>query len=252
MLSEIMRRSPQSHTLAVLRILVGLTQKEMAEALECSAPTIQAIELGKLKMSERLAELCSLKTGIGLNWLLKNDVTQQPVDVAGRAYTKSTFDDYQAHAGFHQDQYGGALSTVLCRSTNISRLEALILRAYTDDKMPLCAYKLAQAFENLEKEFGVTVKDHIAVRSPLAIPKEEFKAFDLNKLLQIGNLKTTTGKLNFPERTPFEKAISIEANSKWVPVETDVQPNYTITQDGRVMPILPTNNKLPATKPKKT
>jgi len=247
-----MRVSLQSHTLAVLRILVGLTQKEMAEALECSAPTIQAIELGKLKMSDRLAELCSLKTGISLNWLLKNDVNQPPVDVMGRKYTRSTFEEYQAHAGFQQDQFGGALSTVFCRSTNIRRLEALILRAYTDDKMPLCAYKLAQAFENLEQEFGVTVEDHIAVRSPLGIPKEDFKAFDLNKLLQIGNLTMQTGKLTFPKRTPFEKAISIEGNRKWVPAETSVQPNYTITQDGRVFPILPNNKKLRAAKPKKT
>lgn len=246
-----MRVSPRSHTLAVLRILVGLTQKEMAAALECSAPTIQAIELGKLKMSDRLAELCSLKTGISLNWLLKNDVNQPPVDIMGRKYTKSTFEDYQAHAGFQQDQFGGALSTVFCRSTNIGRLEALILRAYTDDKMPLCAYKLAQAFEKLEQEFGVTVQDHITVRSPLGIPKEEFKAFDLNKLLQIGKLEIKTGKLNFPERTPFEKAISIEGNRKWVPAETGVQPNYTITQDGRVFPVLPTNNKRPTSKPKK-
>lgn len=246
-----MRVSNQSHTLAVLRILVGLTQKEMAEALECSTPTIQAIELGKLKLSDRLAELCSLKTGICLKWLQKNDVTQPPVDIVGRAYTKSTFEDYQAHGSFHQDQFGGALSTVFCRSTNIRRLEALILRAYTDDKMPLCAYKLAQAFENLEKEFGVTMEDHIAVRSPMGIPKEEFKEFDLNKLLQIGNLSIKTGILNFPKRTAFEKAISDQANKKWVPIETEIQPNYTITQDGRVFPILPSNNKRSASKPGK-
>jgi transcriptional regulator with XRE-family HTH domain len=247
-----MRVSPRSHTLAVLRILVGLTQKEMAEALECSAPTIQAIELGKLKMSDRLAEVCSLKTGISLDWLLKNDVTQPPVDVMGNAYTKSTFEAYQAHAGFQQDQFGGALSTVFCRSTNISRLEALILRAYTDDKMPLCAYKIAQAFTNLEQEFGVTVQDHIAVGSPLGMPKESFKDFDLNKFLQMGNLRTKSGKLNFPERTRFERAISIEGNRKWVPTESDVQPNYKITQDGRVFPVIATNNKQPKSKPKKT
>ena len=41
-----MRLSPQRHTLAVLRILLNLTQKEMAEIAGCSRPTIQAVELG--------------------------------------------------------------------------------------------------------------------------------------------------------------------------------------------------------------
>ena len=50
-----MRLSPQRHTLAVLRTVIGITQKEMAEILECSTATVQAIELGKLKMSMKLA-----------------------------------------------------------------------------------------------------------------------------------------------------------------------------------------------------
>ena len=57
-----MRLSKQSHTLAVLRILVGLTQKEMAAVLHCSAPTIQAVELNKLKLSEKLAGFASIQT----------------------------------------------------------------------------------------------------------------------------------------------------------------------------------------------
>src|ERR1700690_2561225 len=93
---KIMRRSPQSHTLAVLRILVGLTQKEMAAVLRCSAPTIQAIELGRLKLSEKLAGLASLKTGINLAWLLDNNVTQAPIDTKGKLYTKATFEKVQA------------------------------------------------------------------------------------------------------------------------------------------------------------
>lgn len=54
-MSASMRISPQRHTLAVLRTVIGITQKEMAGILECSVPTVQAIELGKLKMSLKLA-----------------------------------------------------------------------------------------------------------------------------------------------------------------------------------------------------
>jgi len=50
--------------------LLGLGQKEMASLLNCSRPTIQAIELGKLKMSERLAQEAAQATGVSLMWLL--------------------------------------------------------------------------------------------------------------------------------------------------------------------------------------
>ena len=91
-----MRPSPQRHTLAVLRNISGMTQKEMAAILECSTPTIQAVELGRLNLSDKLAGLVSHKTGINLAWLLTNDVNQPPVDVDGAPYTKALFEDYQA------------------------------------------------------------------------------------------------------------------------------------------------------------
>ena len=98
-----MRVSPQSHTLAVLRSLIGLTQKEMAVVLHCSTPTIQAIELGRLKLSEKLAGMVSLKTGINLAWLLKNDVNQPPIDIKGKAYTKETFEQFQSTNAIRKD-----------------------------------------------------------------------------------------------------------------------------------------------------
>ena len=61
---SLMRPSPQRHTLAVLRTLIGLTQKEMAQLLDCSTPTIQAIELGKLKLSLDLAQRVQFQTGV--------------------------------------------------------------------------------------------------------------------------------------------------------------------------------------------
>jgi transcriptional regulator with XRE-family HTH domain len=159
-----MRVSAQSHTLAVLRILLGLTQKEMAAVLHCSAPTIQAIELDKLKLSEKLAGLASLKTGINLAWLLKNDVTQPPIDIKGKAYTKETFEQFQSTNAIRKDPPMENEIAGFCRNQISVRLHALLLRAYRNDDTDLCVYKLSKAFDDLEKQFGVTNDDRKAIR----------------------------------------------------------------------------------------
>jgi uncharacterized lipoprotein NlpE involved in copper resistance len=49
---------------------------------------------------------------------------------------------------------------------NVRRLCAIQFRAYKKDDSALCAYKLAKAFDELEKHFGVTEEDHVAVKMP--------------------------------------------------------------------------------------
>ena len=46
--------------------------------MEKSTATIQAIELGKLKLSEELAIKISLETGVSAKWLLAGDVGAKP------------------------------------------------------------------------------------------------------------------------------------------------------------------------------
>src|SRR5213082_2643402 len=91
-----MRPSPQRHTLAVLRTLIGFTQKEMAAILGCSVPTIQAVELGKLKLSTDLAQRVHFQTGVSPEWLLATDVSKPPVSSHGKPYTKALFEEMQA------------------------------------------------------------------------------------------------------------------------------------------------------------
>jgi transcriptional regulator with XRE-family HTH domain len=170
-----MRISSQSHTLAVLRILAGLTQKEMAEILSCSAPTIQAIELGRLNLSEKLAGYASLKTGINLAWLLNNDVAQPPVDIKGQPYTKATFEHFQAIAEIKKDPQMESEVALFCRDQIVGRLHALLLRAYLNNDTDLCAYKLSKAFDDLEKQFQVTSADRKAVSPAKHAPELKTK-----------------------------------------------------------------------------
>jgi transcriptional regulator with XRE-family HTH domain len=87
-----MRPSPLRHPLAVLRQIIGLGQKQLAEHVGKSTPTIQAIELGKLKLSETLAARIEEETGVSAGWLLNGDVDRPIEHRSGAAYHK---DDYE-------------------------------------------------------------------------------------------------------------------------------------------------------------
>jgi transcriptional regulator with XRE-family HTH domain len=73
-----MRPSPLRHPLAILRTTIGLTQKEMAGLVHRAARTIQAVELGKLPLSEDLAMLIAQATGVDAGWLLENNPAAAP------------------------------------------------------------------------------------------------------------------------------------------------------------------------------
>lgn len=159
-----MRISPQRHTLAVLRLTIGLTQKEMAALVGCSRPTIQEIELGKgLKLSESLAEKIRQATGIGLKWLLSGDPSQPAVADNGEPYTKETFERWRARLKF-PSYY---LPPVLVIDNELEWFNAVLamtLTALRADKFQLFAYKLTVALRKLLEDFPVA-KDFHAIAS---------------------------------------------------------------------------------------
>ena len=237
-----MRISPQRHTLAVLRNISGLTQKEMASILECSTPTVQAIELGKLNLSEKLAGLVSHKTGINLAWLLTNDVTQPPVDAEGTPYTKELFEKYQAIGQLQKHAALGSLQALHSLTTNIRRLCAIQLRAFKKDDSALCAYKLAKAFDELEKHFGVTEDDHVAVK----MPESDKIAKEIKKLPQLASGYLLEGFLTSMrlESEKKEKAnkypFNVSGKYVW---ETDGQIHYTPEDEPQTKPAAPASKR---------
>jgi len=73
-----MRRSPLRHPVAILRTLLGLTQKELADLAGRAARTIQAVELGTLPLSGDLALALAEATGIDVGWLLEGNPDAPP------------------------------------------------------------------------------------------------------------------------------------------------------------------------------
>jgi len=93
-----MKPSPLKHTLAILRHAIGpdMTQKEMARLVKRSPVTIQKIELLKLPLAESLGLEIAYRTGVKVDWLMKNDINAPIVDSDLQPYTRETFERRQA------------------------------------------------------------------------------------------------------------------------------------------------------------
>ena len=179
-----MRLSPQRHTLAVLRTIIGITQKEMAGILECSVPTVQAVELGKLKLSMDLAQRVHFQTGVSTEWLLADDVSQRPVSEQGEPYTKPVFEERQAALLSPKKSGTGALAELWqirgMFIKNVKVLSILYTEAYKRGKVPTVFYKLLMSTKELfEKEIG----EHADIAEKLkALTYSEIGPVDLFEL----------------------------------------------------------------------
>ncbi|MGD0539666.1 MAG: helix-turn-helix transcriptional regulator [Verrucomicrobiota bacterium] len=181
-----MRVSLQRHPLAVLRTLIGFTQKEMAQILECSTATVQAVELGKLKLSMDLAQRVHFQTAVSTEWLLADDVSQPPVSGQGTPYTKALFEEMQA-ALLSPKKSGTDALAELWRIRgmfikNVKLLGILYTEAYKRGKVPIVFYKgIMLTKELFEKEIGQD--EHIAEKLK-ALTYSELGPVDLFELTE--------------------------------------------------------------------
>lgn len=163
-----MRLSPQRHTLAVLRVLIGLTQKELANLLKRSVVTIQKIELGKLPLGADLADEIAGQCDVDLQWLLENDVSKPPLDVWRQPYTKSTFEKRQAFLQAKCDGEDPAWAKFGIWA-QVTEYLAIAGSAAKKNQFQLFNYKLRKAFNGLKAEFGFDFD----IASPFDNPPEK-------------------------------------------------------------------------------
>lgn len=149
------------HPLATLRRLICLKQKEMADLIGCSLPTVQAIEYGKLKLSDKLATLISQKTGVDSFSLRAGLAAASLVglrDHDGKPYTRKTYEHHQALLfAPAQDSIGVQTDLALARSCfhhAIERLAILFTKALREKAVIMCNYKVGCATEEVLAESG--------------------------------------------------------------------------------------------------
>lgn len=152
------------HNLAKLRAILEMTQPELAKLLNCSVPTIKAIEgnKGRLDLSHALAERAEYQTGVSIDWLLRNDSSEQPTfgNQTNTPYLKTHFE--QRQAAIRQSKSDSNLQSaqvgwVLCRV--LKTIAAMLLRACEQGQTDLCAYKLQKALDELLAIFNVRATD---------------------------------------------------------------------------------------------
>jgi transcriptional regulator with XRE-family HTH domain len=143
------------HVLAVLRRILELNQQEMADLLGCSMPTIQAVEYGKLPLSQKLAAEIQQRTGVDLAWLLSNDISKPPVNHLGEPYTKELFETRQAFLKTKiYDSEGEGLAIRFQFSRLVGMLACASIGAIQNGKHSLFSYKCSKFLEEMEEEFG--------------------------------------------------------------------------------------------------
>jgi len=115
-----MKHSPLRTPLAILRIELGLTQEKLGKLVGKARRTIQAIEIGKLRLTEDLAAEISAKTGISARWLLEGKPDAPMLTPGGEAYTKEVFDALR----------GRALRALNVEIQDPNKLEVLYMRGF--------------------------------------------------------------------------------------------------------------------------
>jgi transcriptional regulator with XRE-family HTH domain len=147
-----MRLSPKRHPLAVLRILLKLCQKELGDLALCSKATVQAVELGKLRLSEDLAGRIASATGVNVEWLLNGDPSIPPQAYDGGEYTLEKFEFYRANTSSP-----GRLSTALQVYSVywwMCRLDGIMTAAKIGSRANIISYRVNTFIKELAAEFG--------------------------------------------------------------------------------------------------
>ena len=192
-----MRNSPLRHPLAILRITIGLTQKELGALVNRAARTIQSIELGHLPLTEELALRLAEATGVDEAWLFAGDTQTPPargltLRQLGRGqgiFTKADYEFYRAYLEtpiVTRTQLEAAIAQAVAQGTQMvdvpglglqksllrkkqlesinltdadlaNQLAVILAQTQVTDNMRLVRWKLRRLLEDLAKEFSIAL-----------------------------------------------------------------------------------------------
>jgi transcriptional regulator with XRE-family HTH domain len=134
------------HVVAWLRKTLDLSQSEFASLINSSQPTIQAVELGRIPLSERFALAIESKTGTSAKWLLQNKLHPLPD-------AEETREKYE-HAKLGWSRYA-AVPYILPRMYLMRTYIGLRMIA---DELGYSGCKAAGYFARLDKTFSELLK----------------------------------------------------------------------------------------------
>jgi DNA-binding XRE family transcriptional regulator len=150
-----MPASSKKSCLAVVRSVAEITQKDLAEMVDCAPVTVQSIELGKLRLSQKLAKRIELQTGANLQWLLRNDYTVAPTCARDprQPYTKRIYQMTRAEISDPRTDPGDLAFGESALRRAAYQLFASFLKAYRENQTVFFYYKLREFLEEFGAEF---------------------------------------------------------------------------------------------------
>jgi transcriptional regulator with XRE-family HTH domain len=155
MIDPHMPASSKKSCLAVLRSIAGITQRQLAELVDCAPITIQSIELGKLALSQRMAQRISLQTGVSQAWLLANDYKAAPTTARDPLlpYRKRDYDRTRADITDPRTDPMDLMVADGVWKAAAHTLAGGLLSAYRKDQMVFFYYRLRELLEDIQAEF---------------------------------------------------------------------------------------------------
>jgi len=123
--------------------------------VSCAPVTVQSIELGKLRLSQKLAERIALQTGVSLPWLLQNDYTVPPTcgRDPGQPYAKRIYDWTRAEICDPRTEPADLAVAEGVVASAAHQLAAGLLTAYRRNQTVFFNYKLREFLEDFGTEF---------------------------------------------------------------------------------------------------
>ena len=150
-----MPASSKKSCLAIVRSVAEITQKDLAQMIDCAPVTVQSIELAKLRLSQKLAKRIELQTGVSLEWLLHNDYTVPPTCrmEPGQPYTKRIYQMTRAEITDPRTDPADLIIAQGVLDSATHQLTAGFLTAYRRNQTVFFYYKLREILDDFGAEF---------------------------------------------------------------------------------------------------
>ena len=150
-----MRPSSCKSTLTVMRSVAGITMAQLARLIDCNPNSLQQIELGRLRLSEKMAEKIALHTGIDMYWLLRGDYGARPVSQhdPNLPYTREIYQRTRAEISRPRaDPMDGKMLDGFLAGA-YQQFCAAALEAYGRDDLIYFYYRLRESVEGVTQQW---------------------------------------------------------------------------------------------------
>ena len=161
------QKPAKRHVLANARIEIELSQGDLANLLGYSTATVQRIEQGTLALSEELALKVQEALDISATWLLANDPASPPITPGFGLWNRFNYELARASQPEFEpvdislrdklerenEVKKEELSEDIAAREIYARYRAMLKKARGSPKRTILNYRVAKAFQELEKDF---------------------------------------------------------------------------------------------------